>query len=99
MTIDALLPYLVGGFMVVMVVGFSIVRWQKRGHDIARIRDQLLDKGYRDIVIHSRWFDFDKSNSTYEIECRSSSGGRVTTTCKIHRSPSWDQDIFWKDAL
>jgi hypothetical protein len=80
-------------------VAFSIVHWQKRKHDIARIRDQLFDKGYREIVIHSRWFDFDKSNSTYEIECRSPRGGRVTTTCKIHRSPSFDQDIFWKDAL
>ena len=99
MNIDTLLPYLVGGFMLFMAVGFSIVAVQKCRQDMERIRDTLLDKGYQKIAIHYQWFDFDKSNSTYRIEARNPAGVRITTTCKIHRASGWDQHIYWKDPL
>jgi hypothetical protein len=99
MNIDNLLPYLVGGFTLFMIVSFSIVAWQKSRQDIERIRSYLLDRGYQEIVIHYQWFDFDKSNSTYRIECRHPTSGHIRTSCKIHRGSGWDGDIYWKDPL
>jgi len=96
MNVDALIPKLVALWMIVMIVGFSIVALQKRHCDKKRIRDYLLDKGYRDIAIQYDWFDFDKSNATYQVTCRSPAGVRVMTTCKIHR---WNEDIYWKTPL
>ncbi len=99
MSFDTLLPYLVTGFMLFMFVSFSFVAWQKRQEDMERIRERLLDKGCREIVIHYDWFDFDKSNSTYNIECIHPKNGRIRTVCKIHATDGWDKDMYWKDPL
>lgn len=99
MSIDAALPYAVCGFMIVMAVGFAFVAWQKRCSDRARIREVLLDKGYRDIVIRYVWFDFDRSNSTYSVESRNRLGVPIVARCKIHRWPGWDGEIYWSDPL
>lgn len=96
---DVIIRYAVILFMVVMFIGFSIVSLQKRRHDKERIRDYLLAKGYRNVAIHYEWLDFDKSNSTYRIECMSPAGVSVITGCKIHRWEGYDDDIFWKTPL
>lgn len=97
--IDKILPYAVGTFMVVMVVLLTYVRWDKVRRDKVRIREILAEKGYANISVSYRWRDFDKSNNTYDVECRGPQGRRLSTTCKIHGAPSFDEDIYWKDVV
>lgn len=99
MSADQLVRFGVAIFMVFIFVLIAIVAWQKSQQDRERIRNCLLDKGYREIEIRYEWFDFDKSNSTYTIECRHPEKGRVRTSCKIHNMSGFDEEIFWKDPL
>ncbi len=84
-------------FLLAISVPFSILYVLRIRHDKERIRDYLLDKGCRDIVIQYEWFDFDKSNTTYHVTCRNPAGDQVRTTCKIHIY--WGEDIYWKTPL
>ena len=96
---DAIVRCLVIGFMLVGGVLFAVVAWQKAQEDKERIRNYLLDKGCREIAVHYEWFDFDKSNSTYRVECRHPTKGRIRTICKIHRGFGWEEEMYWKDPL
>jgi len=59
----------------------------------AAIYEYLSKQGATKIIIKYAWFDFDRSNNTYDVSYEDKEGKPRTRSCKI----GFLDDIYWRD--
>ncbi|WP_348251907.1 hypothetical protein [Leptolyngbya sp. FACHB-1515] len=91
---------MINGFPIVWILAvLLVVLWmyfQSEDHK-KRIIHALQVRGARDITVSTRWFDGDKTTSTYDVTYINQQGQSCQTVCKISTGFFSDPEIFWRD--
>ncbi|MEZ4706865.1 MAG: hypothetical protein R3A44_06655 [Caldilineaceae bacterium] len=93
MEFQSLFPLLWLGVMGA-VLAFTYLNAQSKREEIEQ---HLMRLGVSDIQIHFRFFDFDKTNYTYDVEYRDRAGHRQQTTCKVRGGLWFDNTLYWSN--
>ncbi|MEZ4662059.1 MAG: hypothetical protein R2911_31295 [Caldilineaceae bacterium] len=74
------------------VLAFTYLNAQGKREEIEQY---LMRLDASDIKIRFRFFDFDKTNYTYDVEYTDRAGHRQQTTCKVRGGLWFDDTLYW----
>lgn len=91
---------MINGFPILWIIAVLLVLawlyYQSEEHK-KRIIHALQVRGATNITVSTRWFDSDKTTSTYDVTYLNQKGKSCQTVCKISTGFSSDPEIFWRD--
>ena len=93
MDFQSFFPILWLGIMGAMLA-FTFLNAQSKREEIEHY---LMQLGVSDIQIRFRFFDFDKTNYTYDVEYTDRAGHRQQTTCKVRGGLWFDNTLYWSN--
>lgn len=86
-------------YLLLFCVALVFVAWSyfQSEENKRRIIHALQLRGATNITLSARWFDGDKTTTTYDVSYTNREGYSYQTVCKIQTEIFSNNEIFWRD--